>query len=288
MRPGSGVVELRDEIKILFKTLDAAATTANSAETRRTALLAFCHMASVGGAAIPRSALSDPNESGRHAAILAASLLRLADVRPQLILILREPNPQLQRAAAEALGRIGGANAVVALLDALGERHDRVLEHSLIFALIEIGDSEFRNYKLSAANDWTRRGALIARDQMGESDLKPEEVLPFLKSSAVDMRKTAAWIAGNHPEWGGALAGFFRERLAASEHSDSDRAELEQQLAQFLSNEAIQQLVGEVAAGANTLAATRQLLFRLMAGAGLSSPPNGWAEAVRFGTFASR
>ncbi len=42
--------------------------------------------------------------------------------------------------AAEALGRIGDKSAVPALLKAAGQPADRVLEHGLIYALIEIAD----------------------------------------------------------------------------------------------------------------------------------------------------
>ena len=52
------------------------------------------------------------------------------------------PSASNRRAAAEALGRLGDAAAVPSLLQAIGrtEADDRVLEHSLTFALIEIGD----------------------------------------------------------------------------------------------------------------------------------------------------
>ena len=44
--------------------------------------------------------------------------------------------------------------------------------------------------------------------------LDPDAVAPELASSDPALKETASWIAGRHPEWGDALAGFLRERLA--------------------------------------------------------------------------
>ena len=52
--------------------------------------------------------------------------------------MLPAANPSLQRAIAEALGRLGEKQAVPALLAAGAKVQDRVLEHSLTYALIEL------------------------------------------------------------------------------------------------------------------------------------------------------
>src|SRR5205814_2385199 len=83
---------------------------------------------------------------------------------------------------------------------------------------------------------------LIALDQMDSGDLKPAEVIPVLSGSDERLRAAANWVVGHHPEWGGALAGFFRERLAKSELGQSDRAELQQQLARLAQDAALQEL----------------------------------------------
>ena len=73
--------------------------------------------------------------------------------------------------------------------------------------------------------------ALIALDQMDGGDLKPDEVIPLLNDADERRRAVANWILGHHPDWGATLAGYFRERLARKDLTESDRAELPPQLA---------------------------------------------------------
>lgn len=191
-------------------------------------------------------------------------------------------SPQLARVCAEALGRIGDRGSVPALLvlaDRAGD--DEFLVHAAIFALIEIAAPAETRLGLKSRSSRTQRAALIALDQMNATDLKAEEVTPFLMSSDPQLRKAAAWVAGRHPEWGDALAGFFRQRVTASDLNEADRAELEKQLVQFRGNAGLQNLMAEVVNAASTSPATRQLLLRAMAQGGLQEAPRGWADAVR-------
>jgi putative membrane-bound dehydrogenase-like protein len=194
----------------------------------------------------------------------------------------------LQRTAAEAWGRIAAdPNAAVRRLLGIAKSdshnlprtRDRILEHSLIYALIELNHPAATAAGLT--NRFTQRLALIALDQMDAGNLRAEQVLPFLSATDAELRQTAAWVAGHHPEWGGALAGFFRERLAATPGDQDDRLELEKQLAHFTSSQPIQQLIAESLHAVVTPTAMRQLLLRVMAHSGLQVTPPGWAEAVR-------
>src|SRR5262249_22829082 len=143
-----------------------------------------------------------------------------------------------------------------ALLALAAQPHDRILEHSLIYALIEIDDPGATGNRLARANPYAKRATLIALDQMDGGNLKPETVAPLLGSADAQLRGTAAWIAGHHPEWGGALAEFFRQRLAANDLNPADTEELKHQLAQFGSSQAIQELVAARLRDANTPAPT--------------------------------
>ena len=148
--------------------------------------------------------------------------------------------------AAEALGRIGDPTAVPALLAALAEPADRVLTHSLTYALIQINDPEATRKGLASDDPAVRRAVLIALDQMGDGQFDPQTVAPLLAASAPELREAASWIAGHHPEWGEALAGFFRERLQAVPKLDpEDRADLERQLARFADSPAIRDLIAD-------------------------------------------
>ena len=157
---------------------------------------------------------------------------------------LKSAPPALQRAAAEALGRIGDGRAVPDLLAAAASPLDRVLEHSITYALIEINDrAATAPSAQQAATPRARRAALIALDQMDDGALDADAVVTLLDSSDPVLKDTAWWIAGHRPEWGGALAKFFEARLSAPDVSPADRDELQQKLAQFGENPAIQELL---------------------------------------------
>ncbi len=127
--------------------------------------------------------LLDPDETVRQVTIHAVSLRRDQEVVPALV--LHNPSLQNRRAAAEALGRIGDRAAVPELLKALGEltAPDRTLEHSLTYALIEIGDPRGAAEGLRNAGSRTRRAALVALDQMNGGGLDPVQAAALLTAS---------------------------------------------------------------------------------------------------------
>lgn len=231
-----------------------------SADARRSAVWALTRIDSASAREATRPALEDTDESVRHAAIHAAGLLRDAGASAQLGRVLTSGSPALQRAAAEALGRIGDPRAVPAILAAAATPVDRILEHSLIYALIEIDDPRAtESAGLQASSAPATRAALIALDQMDGGRLTPDRVAGLLDSPDPVLRDTAWWIAGNHPEWGGALAGYFEKHLgapigtgspssrpgaaAAGPDSAETRRSLHQKLAQFGGDAAIQALL---------------------------------------------
>jgi len=189
---------------------------------------------------------------------------------------------RLTRIAAEGLARLRDKQAVPVLMDALatGAVRDTVVVHSLIYALIEIGDSATTRIYAGSKVPSVSRAALIALDQMPGGELKAEQVVANLASSDAALRQTASWIAGRHPEWGGALAGFLRERLAAKELSAAEHAELQGQLAQFAKDSAIQELLASTAQDSVSPPASRATALRAMGRAGLKEPPSAWHAAI--------
>ncbi|MBA4150317.1 MAG: HEAT repeat domain-containing protein [Verrucomicrobia bacterium] len=191
-------------------------------------------------------------------------------------------NSATARVAAEALGRIGDKS--------FGARHllrsyawdnsdDRALEHSLIYALIELNDPESTAHGLT--NAATQRGALIALDQMENGGLKPEQVTPFLTSTNAKLKETASWIASRHPEWGPALAGFFRDRLAARSFTTAEQEELPRSVADFTRDAAMQQVLADTLKEGSTEQA-QLIALRAIAQSKLKEAPTSWtAEIIR-------
>jgi putative heme-binding domain-containing protein len=227
-----------------------------------------------------RQALTDVDESVRQAALHSISLHRDHDAVPALLALLKASSLHNRRAAAEALGRIGDRSAVSGLLEALGQPADRVLQHSLTYALIEIADRAGTAVGLTSKSRLTRRAALIALDQMDGGGLRPETVAPELASADPAMKETASWIVGRHPQWGGALAGFLRDRLAAKDLTPAERQELAGQLARFARTTAVQELLAGRLRNSAAPREVRRTVLRAMAQSALKQAPDAWVAGL--------
>ncbi|MDE2925191.1 MAG: HEAT repeat domain-containing protein [Acidobacteriota bacterium] len=260
-------------VEALRRTLATSA----SVEARRNAVWTLTRIHHEEARAAVRPALSDADESVRQAALHSVSVWRDAGSGPRVLELLEQGSASIRRVAAEALGRIGDRRAVPGLLTRTGSKNDRILEHSLIYALIEIADPDGTAAGLRATSAHTRRAALIALDQMPAGGLTPESVTPLLASGDPILKQTAAWIAGGHPEWGDALARYFRRRLARRHPGSEERAELTRQLARFAENGTIQSLLASTVAGAGSIE-SRQTALRAMAGSTLKETPSAWVD----------
>lgn len=265
---------------------------------RRLAVWALTRIDDTDARTAVRAALRDTNPTVREVALHSISLWADPHATQELLNTLQVPEPQPRRIAAEALGRIGknirlgkhigriseenSLNWIVpGLLTASADEHDRVMEHSLIYALIETDIPKGTVEGLSSRSPYEIRAALIALDQMDQGGLQPEDVVLHLNSIEPAVRSGALWVAKHHPEWGGALAGYFKERLAAKGLSDADSMELQQQLGSFARSPEIQKLVAETVQSQTTPAATRALLLRVIAQASLKDAPVDWNNTVR-------
>ncbi|HET6575467.1 MAG TPA: PVC-type heme-binding CxxCH protein, partial [Fimbriiglobus sp.] len=226
-----------------------------------------------------RAALHDPDETVRQAALHAVSLWRDKAAVPELIKLLKGPSMHNRRAAAEALGRIGDETTVPAILDSLAtDPIDRVLEHSLTYALIEIGDRAQTAAGLKHPSPRVRKQSLIVLGQL-QDGLTAPQAAAYLSAADPSIREAAWWVVGRHPEWGDALAGVFRERFARSA-TPAERDELAGRLAKFARSDAIAKLLAERMADPSASAESRRVALKAAAMSGLRPPPPAWYEAV--------
>ncbi len=188
------------------------------------------------------------------------------------------------RVAAEGLGRLGAADGATDLFAALGVAGDgdEILFRSVAHALIQLGNTSAARAQLSSgASPAALRAALVVLDQVPSGNIQPADVLPHLGSGHATLRATAIWIAGRHADWGSALAGGFRERLAKNSPNDSERAELQSQLTRFARAAAVQEILASIAHGGPDIAAgSRLTALRAMAGASLKETPATWIDAL--------
>ena len=307
-RPAVVKRAMHDLAAIGAKAVSSVATVEkrnSSPEARRNAVWTLTRIDSPAARAAVRTALDDADANVRQAALHSVSLWRDATAIEKTVNILRTDDPQHQRVAAEALGRIGDdvtdakivgtgsggsvpeavkrpadKSAMAALLDLSAAKHDRILEHSLTYALIEIADAKATYSGLVSRKPLEERAALIALDQIDDSRLRPQDVTPFLNSSEPELRNAALWVAGHHPDWGDEMAGYFGARLESAK-ADGPGEELSGELAQFISSKSIQDLLGEKLADAQASAACRQIVLRSIARASVGNSVPSWTSGVK-------
>jgi putative membrane-bound dehydrogenase-like protein len=248
-----------------------------SVERRRNALWALSRIASPKARAIVRGTFSDSDASVKKVAIHSAGINRDKEALTSLSEFLKS-SPHLQRHAATALGRLEVADAIPALLASAPGPADRILEHSVIFALMEIAKPGAIRPGLEATSAFTRRAALIALDQVRPSAIKPSDVTPHLAADDPLLRETSRWIVGHHPEWGAELSGLLRERLLGALGNEQD--ELQGQLAEFARHSAIQELLASTASSTDASRDARLLALRAMSQTRLREAPKNWSEPL--------
>jgi putative membrane-bound dehydrogenase-like protein len=195
-----------------------------------------------------RSAIDDDDATVRQAALHAVSLSRDEAAGDRLVTMLSDGSPRDRRAAAEALGRIGNRDHVAPLLSAAANAPelDRALEHSLIYAAIEINDPDAIRPLLAASDRLVRRAALLALDQLEEGDhLSATEIQPLLVSEDTVLNETAWWIAAQHPDWGDVVAAAFAEELSMISVDPPSIQRLAGRLSRFSGSKKVQALMAE-------------------------------------------
>ena len=126
-----------------------AADTSTTVPVRTRIVWAAARIDLPAGRSLVRAGLADADATVRQAAAHAAGLNRDPLALDGLVRLLQDSSPAVARAAAEALGRLGDRLACGPLLAAAarpaGSDHaagERALDHSLIYALIEIGAAD--------------------------------------------------------------------------------------------------------------------------------------------------
>jgi putative membrane-bound dehydrogenase-like protein len=268
--------------KYVLPTLREVSEAEKSPVLHRNIIWTLARMNDANARAQVQRFLWNPDETVRQAAIHAAALWRDRGATYRLIELLKDSPPHNRRAAAEALGRIGAKEAVPALLEAASQPVDRILEHSITYALIEIADPKATAAGLQSKSLRTIRTAMVALDQMEGGGLNPTFVAGLLAATDPALKETASWLVGRHPDWAAALAGVLRHRLDKTDLPAADRAELERQLGRFAQASPIQQLLAARLNDAAASHAARQSCLQAMAQSGLREKevPASWVAEL--------
>jgi len=267
-----GVAAIAPLVQVLRSSEDA--------QQRLEAVWALTQNQSNQALAAVRVALQDPDEDVRQAALHSISLRRDQDATPALLQMLDSPSAHNRRAAAEALGRVGDVNAPQAILDALADCDQRVEEHSLIYALIELAQLEPLQAAARDARGRVRRAALIALDQMPEVELESTQVIPLLASDDPVLSDVAWWIVSRHPAWANEIVDYFRQEIAIESAETARHSQLAQRLAKFAHDPAIQRLMGESLMNEGLSSVMKKTILEAMKTSGLAELPADWTEPL--------
>ena len=251
---------------------------------RLDSLWALCANGSEPALASLAQVVASENVSLAQAACHAISLHRYKSALPQLERAVAKAAIPVRRAAAEALGRIGSVKSVEALMYGIDiDGTDRALEHSVTYALIEIGDADaIAPFATSQHSARQQQAAMIALDQLGAGDrLSVEFMLAALDASDAGCSSTAADLLSRHAEW----APRFAAKIAARLQQSRDASEIPNSLMTIArgwkDTESIQELIGASLKSAVSVSPTAQRhLVRLLSLYEGTKLPSAWDSSI--------
>jgi len=247
---------------------------------RRGAVWALTRIESPASGAAVRLALADDDAVVRQVALHSVSLRHDSAATPRLYELLTSDSDHNHQGAAEALGRLGNPQSVAKLFAAVDPDDDRAVEHSLIFAMIEIGDVAAVRRGLFTGKPHQRKAALIALDQMPGDNLSADDTVGLLSSDEAVLRDTVWWIAEHHPEWAETLAAYFRPRLFDNALSEAELEAFPSRIARFVNKPSMQSLLGDVLIDDKLDETVKRAALTAMAGSGKNAIPEIWRTAL--------
>ena len=240
------------------------------ADVRAAAVFA---LARIGRTEAVRKALDDSGFVVRVAAARMAGMARDREAVPRLMQMAVKDHAAARRQAATALGQIGDARAVPALLTAASNPDDRMVEHAVIYSLITLGAPAPVTSALANGNPKVRKAALIALDQMDKPALGSAQLMPALNDADAELRRAALWIASRHQDWAGEVLRAIQARLRKGSFAQAEADALRQTLVTFCGDAASRETM------AKTL--TDSFLLDVMDQCPVREFPAAWVEALR-------
>ncbi len=203
--------------------------------------------------------LADPDAGIQQTAANIVGLNRWEYATHELIEVLRSDHPATVRSAIESLGAVGDSQCVAPILAAMVRfPQDRLILHSGIYTLMEIGDTENLIAMAMKSTDDTERFATVyALNQLGKiPDVLLPRLVPSLISTNDDLRTLAIECLTKTTQ-GTSLCLPFLE--SAWEKEDADQLAAAAKIVQIgRTNEALIRRVGDWMQGAASQSEPRQ------------------------------
>ena len=226
--------------------------------------------------------LSDPDPSIQQTAAHIVGLNRWGVARRDLERVLLSEFPPTVRAAMESLGVVGNAESIAPILNALKRfPEDRLIMHSAIYALMEIGaTNEMVGVAKATGHVDERYAALYALNQLGKLT---DDMLPLLveclTSSNARLRELSLKCLTSRPQGLSMCVPFLK--TAWENENASALAAGSSILQHGITNESIRELVAEwIRLGPTLSLIRRDWLLDCIQDMGGVSIPNEWGKAI--------
>ncbi|MBY5958661.1 HEAT repeat domain-containing protein [Membranicola marinus] len=212
-----------------------------------------------------RSGLLDAKAEVRTAAARLSGLAKDQQAVSTLMnLVVTDPSLPVRRQAATALGQIGDAESVPALIEASVNAEDRFLLHAIRYALITLNQTDPMVSALNHTSSSVRITALMVLDQLDDSPLTKEQVRPFLDSEEKPLQEAGIWVTRHHSEWSSMVTDYLKGRLNAKTLSEEELDDLKNLMISFCGDSEMQSYIRQTLTRSSSSEPVRLALLGVM------------------------
>jgi putative heme-binding domain-containing protein len=223
---------------------------------------------------------------------------RLEDLVVGMRDLEKESDPGAHRFAYETLAKVAqrpdvrktfeGAmlNPTNFVFDSLQKLEpDRPLVHSAIYAVLQMRDVVAIRKYLSNGSRLQKRVALIALDQLADSDLQRNEVIALLgdSSSDTDLQRTVFDVISRRDGWAAGVVDLIGQWLSQTSIPDDRRAIIRRFLADRAGETSVQSLIAAQLGRTDLTADARNTLLEAIVDAKVAAIPGSWSTGLRGG-----
>ncbi len=177
-------------------------------------------------------------------------------------------------------------NVVDLLLGYLREPEvDRLVEHSVIHGLLEVGSARALRESPRDESDKTnariQRARLVALDQIPDARLRQDEVLPLLGFNDPELQRTVFDVISRRDGWAAGVVDLIGQWLSDSQIPDDRRAIIRRFLAERASETSVQSLIASQLARTDLTADARNTVLDAIVNAKVAAIPGEWTNGLR-------
>ncbi|NRB43503.1 MAG: HEAT repeat domain-containing protein [Verrucomicrobiales bacterium] len=218
---------------------------------------------SKGALSLIRKSLGSKSSTLKQVAARSVGILKDKESGPKLTALLHDEEPQIIRTAATSIGQIKEPTSINSLFKAISKKNaDLHIQHAIIYALIEIGDSKgTAHYLKDNSQPHLQKISLRSLDKMPEGALKPEMVVPLLNSPNLMLKEEAQRVISGRPQWKDQVLTVFNGLITKKELTTNDKQIIESIILSFSEEESLHNTIHSVIADPKSSVQTKVQLL---------------------------